>query len=73
MRRIAITLYRICLMAADGSLHEESELDCEHDDVAIDHAGRLDHPHEICVWEGERLVVRFRSEMAPHLPFGRGA
>jgi hypothetical protein len=68
---VAMTLCRICLMAADGSLHAESKLDCEHDDAVIDHAGRLDHPHEIRVWEGERLVARFPSKMAPHSPFGR--
>jgi hypothetical protein len=33
----------------------------EHDDAAIDHAGGLDHPHEMTVWDGERLVARFAS------------
>jgi hypothetical protein len=37
-------------------------LDFEHDDAAIDHAGWLDHPHEIQVWESERLVAHFPSE-----------
>ncbi|MGH1573807.1 hypothetical protein ACRAWG_28100 [Methylobacterium sp. P31] len=64
-----MTFYRICLLAADGSTYAESELDCEHDDVAIDYAGRLNHPHEIQVWEGERLVARFPSETAPRSPF----
>jgi hypothetical protein len=57
-------LYRICLKAADGSFHDDWEMDCEHDDDVIDHAGWLDHPHEIQVWEGERLVARFPSETA---------
>ncbi len=57
-----MTLYRICLIAADGSLHHESEIDCQHDDAAIDHAGSLNHPHEIQVWEGRRLVAHFPDE-----------
>ncbi len=64
-------LYRISLLAADGTLHEEHEIDCEHDDAAIDHAGGLNHPHEIHVWDGERLVAHFHSEAglrSPYLP-----
>jgi hypothetical protein len=56
-------------MAVDGSLHQESELDCDHDDAAIDYAGRLDHPHEIHVWDGERLVARLPPELAIRSPF----
>ena len=62
-------LYQIRLMAEDGSLHEESELDFEHDDAAIDHAGWLDHPHEIHVCEGGRLIARFPSETVFRWPF----
>ena len=29
------------------------------DDDAIDHAGTFNHPDEIKVWQGERLVARF--------------
>ncbi|MGH1571251.1 hypothetical protein ACRAWG_11850 [Methylobacterium sp. P31] len=44
-------------------------LDCDHDDAVIDHAGSLNHPHEIQVWEGKRLVARFPSEMEFRSPF----
>ncbi|HVM98567.1 MAG TPA: serine hydrolase domain-containing protein [Caulobacteraceae bacterium] len=30
-----------------------------NDDHAIDHAGRIGHPHEIKLWQGERLVAHF--------------
>lgn len=63
-------LYRICLMTADGTLDEESEVDCEHDDAVIDLAGSIDHPHEIHIWESERLVARFPSELVFRSPFG---
>lgn len=64
-----MTLYRVHLMAADGSLYEIRELNFDHDDNAIDYAGWLDHLEEIYVWEGERLVAHFPSEKIPHSPF----
>lgn len=62
-------LYRLCLMAMDGSLHEERELHCAHDEAAIDQAGWVDHLHEIRVLEGERLVACFPDEMTVRGPF----
>jgi hypothetical protein len=48
-------------------------IECAHDDAAIDHAGALDHPHEIEVWQGERRVTRFPPWPPPpaRRPFGR--
>jgi hypothetical protein len=55
-------LYHIRLLGADGSLHEEHEIEREDDDAAIDFCDKLDHPHEIQIWDGGRLVGRFPPE-----------
>lgn len=51
--------YRISLLDADGVVGEERALEFERDDDAIDHAGSIEHRHEIQLWRGERLVARF--------------
>lgn len=51
--------YRITLLTPDGGVHEEKVMECTHDDEAIDRTGRLDHPHEIDLWQGERHVGQF--------------
>lgn len=56
-------LYRICPMTADGSPDEEIEIDCEHDDAAIDYTGWLNHSHEIQIWNGQRLVACFQNQL----------
>ncbi len=43
----------------------EDAHDLDDDNAAIDYAGDLDYPHEINVWEGQRLVVRFTSRQSP--------
>ena len=51
--------YNFDLYDEDGNLREVRTALFAHDDDAIDHAGRLPHPHEIKVWEGARLVAHF--------------
>jgi hypothetical protein len=53
--------YRIALLTPEGAVHEERVIECADDDEAIERTGRLDHPHEIDVWQGERDVARFPS------------
>jgi hypothetical protein len=53
--------YTIDLHDEDGALCEVRSQVFAHDDDAIDHAGGIDHPHEIKVWQGERLVADFPS------------
>jgi hypothetical protein len=50
--------YRIVHYDKDGILAEELMFDFAEDDEAIEHVGRIDTPHEICLWDGDRLVVR---------------
>ena len=54
-----MAIYKISLHGSDGAVIAESLSDFADDDAAIDHAGNIYHPHEINVWEGDRLVVRF--------------
>jgi hypothetical protein len=42
-----------------GATREVRRLLFASDDDAIDFAGRIDHPGEIAVWQGDRLVARF--------------
>jgi len=51
--------YRIEFHDADGEVQAEKIALFEHDDAAIDHAGRIDHPDELKVWQGDRLVAHF--------------
>ena len=60
-------LRQFVLSGEDGSDWVESHLDVGSDDAAIDYAGvcEIDHPHQIDVWEGERLVARFTPRSPP--------
>ena len=51
--------YKIKLLGDDGSLRREEEVECAHDDEAIDRTGEIDYPEAITVWQGDRLVARF--------------
>ena len=59
--------YRIHLHGPNGSLHETRVVDFDRDDDAIDHAGRIDHPEPIQVWQGDRLVAQFPARREPPL------
>jgi hypothetical protein len=52
--------YRIALMSPDGLVQEERIADFDHDDQAIDATGKISHPHQIQVYQGERLVGTFQ-------------
>ena len=54
-----MTPYTFDLHEPHGGLHGRLVHHFATDDDAIDHAGTLDHVHEIKVWQGERLVARF--------------
>jgi hypothetical protein len=56
-----VASYRIDLMGPDGFVESQRHVDFEDDDGAIDHAGFIDHPHEMFIWQGDRFVARFRS------------
>jgi len=52
--------YRIDLHDQDDAVTAQHHGMFEHDDAAIDHAGRLGHPHSMRVWQGDRLVAHFQ-------------
>jgi hypothetical protein len=62
--------YTINLHDECGDLRARRTLHLAHDDAAIDRAGRLDHPHEINVWQGDRLVAHFPSGRSPCIYHG---
>jgi hypothetical protein len=47
------------LQDADGLIGEVRTAPFANDDAAIDHAGRIDHPHAMSVWRGDQLVAYF--------------
>jgi len=53
--------YCIALHDEDGSTREVRSHLFACDDDAIDHAGKIGHPHEMKVWQGDRLVAHFPS------------
>ncbi len=57
--RNALAPYVITLLDQDGAALRVEHHVFEHDDEAIDHAGRSGHPHEIKIHQGERLVAHF--------------
>ena len=52
-------IYQILLLGAEGQCLEKKEIAFDSDDDAIDHTGWIDHPLEMEVWEGGRLVASF--------------
>ena len=54
-----MTPYRIDLHDATGCVSETRTDHFAQDDDAIDHAGGLEHPHEINIWQDDRHVARF--------------
>lgn len=71
--RLKVAPYRIVLLSPDDAPREERMIECEHDDVAIDQVGWVDHPHAIDLWQQDRHVVRFPPwpPPSPFLPRGR--
>jgi hypothetical protein len=59
--RIVLSMapYAIDLHDEGGAVRETRSDWFADDDAAIDHAGHIGHPHEIKVWQGERLVAHF--------------
>jgi hypothetical protein len=51
--------YRIILHGEEETVVAEQTRLFEHDDAAIDHTGRINHPYGMSVWQGDRLVARF--------------
>jgi hypothetical protein len=51
--------YAIEMQDEQGATREVRKLAFAGDDDAIDFAGWIDHPGEIAVWQGSRLVARF--------------
>jgi hypothetical protein len=60
-----VTDYQIDLLDDAGAVVREHRSAFEHDDAAIDWAGRLDHPYEIKVWQAGRLVAHFPALRRP--------
>jgi hypothetical protein len=61
--------YRITLYDRDGSVIAEQQVDYNDDDDAIAGTARDVCPHEMRVWQGDRLVALFtyRSGLAARL------
>ena len=51
--------YRIELHDDRGAVMSEQHQMFEHDDAAIDHVGKIAHPHAMKVWQADRLVAHF--------------
>ena len=51
--------YIVSFLGPDNEVVSEDERWFEDDDHALDTVGRSNHPHEILVRQGERLVARF--------------
>jgi hypothetical protein len=65
VQRRSMSLYRISLLDQQDLPQAEQIIDFEHDDDAIDHAGSIDHPYAIDVWQADRHVVLFPPWPAP--------
>jgi len=50
--------YTISVIGPDGEVVDRRRQKFEHDDHAIDTVGRSEHPHEIQLHQGRRLVAR---------------
>ena len=61
-----MNFYRIDLLEEDGNVLTASMRCFKNDDDAIDHAGRLGHPHAIEVWQLTRRVANFPPVQPSH-------
>jgi hypothetical protein len=52
--------YRIIFHNRDGKPVAESIVEKPDDAAAFDHASAHSHPHEMQIWQGDRLVARVR-------------
>ena len=50
--------YRIVLYDKDGLVAKERTADFSSDDEGVEHVAGIDRPHETCLWQESRLVVR---------------
>jgi len=57
--------YAIDLHDQHGNVRERLTAVFARDDDAIDYAGQLQHPSEIKVWQGDRLVAHFPPVEGP--------
>lgn len=60
--------YQISYFALDGSIVHSEQILFRDDDQAIDWVGASDHPHEIHLHQGERLVAKVPPVRRSH-PF----
>lgn len=56
--RDRVAPYQISYFAQDGSMVHREQIRFRDDDHAIDWVGASDHPHEIHIHQGERLVAK---------------
>ena len=56
---VGVAPYTVSFLGPNEEVLAEEVHWFEHDDHALDEIGRSDHPHEIRVHQGERLVARF--------------
>jgi hypothetical protein len=54
-----VSPYQVRYLGPDGRSASEEEWRFAHDDAAIDAVGASEHPHEIVLTQGARLVARF--------------
>ena len=57
--------YRIQLLDSEGAFASEHAGLFKNDDMAIDHAGWIDHPHALSVWRSGRVVADFPPVRRP--------
>lgn len=57
--------YRITFHDEGGEPVAESGAEHPHDEAAIAAAGAHPHPHEMMLWEGDRLVAHFPARDPP--------
>jgi hypothetical protein len=55
--------YRADLINVDGSIFRAIDLGCPSDDVAKEHAQSLVEGHDVELWQGSRLVAKFKHKL----------
>jgi hypothetical protein len=56
-----MAIYRVELMTGHALVGDWFFLESDDDEAAVIEVGRIDHPYDIHVWEGERLVGTFKA------------
>jgi hypothetical protein len=57
-----VTGYRVYTLGEDGHIVRRADIDCPHDEAAVERAQNLADGHAVELWEGTRLIALINKD-----------